>query len=819
MTQVNPAITIDSDNLSDCDSSDERSQTSKTSDEDASQLLEFRPTHSHLKAPELKRSASNSSISSYASSSPPETPSPFLEDNQKLAAIKSILDENRLALGESGSLAQNWFSCGNIRADGRWFKDDQGRTCLLRGVNLCGNSKLPTKPDGSSHLSEGFFDHRNVSFIGRPFPREEVDQHFARLRTWGLTFVRLLVTWESLEHSGPGIYDEEFIDYLIFVIEKMSRYGIKCFIDPHQDCWSRFSGGSGAPGWTFEVAGLDMTKFKSTGAAYVHNTNHKPDGSSLPMVWPTNYTKLASSTMFTLFWGGDVFAPNTLYEGVNIKDFLQEKFVNCYKNLARRLQHLEAVVGFELINEPHQGYIGLADMNKYDGTTTLVFGDSPSALQSFALGYGIPQEIEVWVKSWPYPTKKDSTHILNKERDSAWLNGECIWRQHGVWDVDSATGNPKILRKDYFTHHPNTGKKLDYYKDFYLPFVKKYSEGIQSVKKDYYVFVEPLPNEPPPTWTEHDHHENIIYAPHWYDLKSLFNKTFNGMITHDVQRLTKGAQHIVSATYFGISGAKKNYTGQVRNIMKHGLQRVGEKPCIIGECGIPMDINEKKAFEDGDYTHHSNFLDAVLGAMERNLVNFTLWNYNPLNDNKHGDHCPTSPTSPISPFDLTQVHFWEQEDSSYDHYHHQGGRVLDARPYAAKTPGEPTLMTFNLKTLEFIFKFKNDPTIKKYATDNESLPLPETEFYIPNYHYKNLILDIRVSDGDWRYVKSSQTLYWRVKDWTTEGITHSLRIRVVDKGNVVNEKEDTLSSSTTVTFGSAVAVTVDSSNFKIQYIN
>ncbi|CAI2171442.1 2950_t:CDS:10 [Funneliformis geosporum] len=852
---MDPDVSLSSDG----DSSDERSFVNKTSDESA----HFRPSHHHLKAPELKRSASVSSFSSYASSSPPDTPLSSTNIDANF-----ILDKrNTLALGESGALAQNWFTSGSLKADGKWFKDEQGRICLLRGVNLCGNSKLPTKPNGSSHLNEGFFDHRNVSFVGRPFPLEEVHQHFARLRTWGLTFVRLLVTWESLEHAGPGVYDEEFIDYLINVIEQMPRYGIKCFIDPHQDCWSRFSGGSGAPGWTFEVAGLDMTKFKTTGAAYVHNMNHKP-GDSLPMVWPTNYTKLASSTMFTLFWGGDVFAPNNTCEGVNVQEFLQTKYVNCYKHLASRLQHLEAVMGFELMNEPHQGYIGLADLHRYDEGKTLVFGDSPSALQSFALGDGIPQEIEVWIKSWPFPTRKDKTRLINEEHESAWLDGSCIWRQHGVWDVDAKTGKPKVLKKDYFLKHPKTGEKLEFYKDFYLPFVKRYSEGIQSVNKEYFVFVEPLPNEPPPKWTPSDHHNNVIFAPHWYDLKALFTKTFNGKITHDVQRLTRGAHHIAAATFFGISGAKKNYSGQVRNIIKNGLQYVGEKPCVIGECGIPMDINEKQAFLTNDWAHHSNFLDAVLCAMEKNLVNFTLWNYNPINDNTHGDHwygedfsiysrpnnekvitntttitkerkvhvvngtrekkikvhsleiqtnfqdalkissnesneknentfvnssevndeceiisnctditenCATSPTSP---FDLTQVHFWEQDDGSDYEYFHQGGRVLEAvlRPYAAKIPGIPQSMNFNLKKLEFTFKFTNYPSSQQLY----SIKAPETEIYIPNYHYKKLLLDIRVSDGDWRYVKSRQTLYWRVKDWKTEGVVHTLRIRVAE---------------------------------------
>ncbi|RIB29178.1 Glycoside Hydrolase Family 5 protein [Gigaspora rosea] len=858
-----PEISVDSEvaSISDSDSSDEISLANKSSCEN----LRFRPSHHHLSLPELKRSASVSSLSSYASTSP-GTPT----RNNKTSLLT---EENLLALGESGALAHNWYSCGggSIHADGRWFKDEQGRTCMLRGVNLCGNSKLPTKPDGSSHLIEGFFDHRNVSFVGRPFPLEDVHEHFSRLRTWGLTFVRLLVPWEALEHAGPGIYDEEFIDYLINVINEMPRYGIKCFIDPHQDCWSRFSGGSGAPGWTFEVAGLNLEEFKATGAAYVHNTHHSPGEPPLPMVWPTNYTKLASSTMFTLFWGGDVFAPETKYEGINVKDFLQEKYINCYKYLAKRIQHLDAVMGFELMNEPHPGYIGLSNLLQYDAGATLVFGDSPNALQSFALGAGIPQEIEVWVRSWPFPTRKQTTRIVNTECKSAWINNQCIWQQHGVWGIDTNTLKPKVLIKDYFMKHPKTGDKLNFYKDFYLPFVNKYSEAIQSVRSDYYVFVEPLPNEPPPKWTPEDHHKNLIYAPHWYDLKSLFTKTFDGMITHDVQRLTRGAQHIVSATYFGISGAKKNYFGQVRNIIKDGLKNVGNKPCVIGECGIPMDINDKKAFETGDYTHHSNFLDAVLGAMEKNLVNFTLWNYNPLNDNIHGDHwygedfsiyspppfktcMPTtppasvtsinvtneatvsilnngspsklksrvkgtlkiqtfqnssskdqtdqifqdaseeenplsseiyvecentmdqmSPTSPTSPFDLNPWQLEQDQEES----HHAGGRVLDAvlRPYAAKIAGIPHTMIFNLKTKEFTFKFTNYPASQRIENADALIVAPETEIYIPSYHYKKLNLDIRVSDGDWRYVKSRQTLYWRVKDWMTEGVEHTIRIR------------------------------------------
>ena len=156
-----------------------------------------------------------------------------------------------------------------IRLDGPAFKDDAGRTLMLRGVNLGGSSKVPRRPDGATYRSEGFFDHRQVSFVGRPFPLEEADEHFARLRRWGLTFLRFLVTWEAIEHQGPGIYDLEYLDYLEAVIRKAGEHGMTLFIDPHQDVWSRFTGGDGAPGWTLEAAGFDMTKFHPSGAAIV----------------------------------------------------------------------------------------------------------------------------------------------------------------------------------------------------------------------------------------------------------------------------------------------------------------------------------------------------------------------------------------------------------------------------------------------------------------------------------------------------------------------------------------------------------------------
>lgn len=52
----------------------------------------------------------------------------------------------------------------------------------------------------------------------------------------------------------------------------------------------------------------------------------------------------------------------------------------------------------------------------------------------------------------------------------------------------------------------------------------------------------------------------------------------------------------------------------------------------------------------------------------------------------------------------------------------------------------------------------------------------ETEVFIPSYHYDDTGLEILVSDGDWRYVKERQTLYYRHKD-VEPGAVHTIRIK------------------------------------------
>jgi hypothetical protein len=91
-----------------------------------------------------------------------------------------------------------------IHTRGPWFKDDFGRTVMLRGVNLGGSTKFPTRPDGATWNPEGFFEHRDVSFVDRPFPLSEADEHYSRLRQWGFNCLRFLITWRPSNTQVPA---------------------------------------------------------------------------------------------------------------------------------------------------------------------------------------------------------------------------------------------------------------------------------------------------------------------------------------------------------------------------------------------------------------------------------------------------------------------------------------------------------------------------------------------------------------------------------------------------------------------------------------
>jgi hypothetical protein len=617
-----------------------------------------------------------------------------------------------------------------VRIERGWFKDEDGRTRILRGVNLGGSSKVPFIPRGATHVREGFFQHRDVSFVGRPFPIGEADEHFARLRAWGLTFLRLLVTWEAMEHRGPGEYDEAYLDYVYEVVRKAGEHGLELFIDPHQDVWSRMSGGDGAPGWTFEAIGMDVTRFAATGAAIVHATHGDP----FPrMIWPTNYSKLAAATMFTLFFGGNDFAPRTKVDGEPVQDYLQRRYIGAMVQIASRLRGLAHVVGYDTMNEPDPGFIGWPDLNAHGGLLRL--GESPTPLQAMALGAGIPQEVAIYSMGL-VGARARGNRIVNAGQNRVWAEDrDCIWREHGVWDVD-AEGNPRLLQPDYFARA--RGRTVDFANDYLAPFWRRYARAIGGVDPDAILFVEGTPRQPPPSlglgMMRPDGDglgAGVVYAGHWYDGLTLFTKRYMPLLGVDFES---------GKPVFGRRRVQRSFASQLARIKSHAVEKMGGIPTIIGEFGIPFDMNDRRAYRTSDFSQQEQALDRSFRALDANLLSGTLWNYTADNDNQWGDQ-----------WNGEDLSIFSRDQQSDPRDIDSGGRGLRAavRPLACRTAGEPLEMRFDYKTGAFEFSFRHDPGVKA-----------PTELFVPNLQYPNGY-DVEVSDGTYETDRSSQRMLYR----------------------------------------------------------
>ena len=432
-----------------------------------------------------------------------------------------------------------------LHIDGRTFRDTENREVTLRGINVAADAKFPASPDVPSTTPDHFFEGDDLSFVGRPFTIAEAHTHFSRLKRWGYNTMRYIFTWEAIEHAGPGRYDEEWCQFTIQVLRLAKDYGFYIFMDPHQDVWSRFTGGSGAPMWTLYAVGLDPKKFLATQASLVHNT--WPDVAKFPkMIWATNYTRLACQVVFTLFFGGKDFAPKAIIDGKNIQDYLQDHFIGAYKHLALRIKEAgdienDVVIGWESINEPNRGLIGWQDISVVPSDQKLQKGTSPTAWQAILTGSGRACEIDTWEFGGMGPYKS-GTELVDPKGESAWLSakyddthygwkrdpdwklGECLWAQHGVWDPS----NDQLLKKDYFARHPKTGEKIDYEyftNHWFMDYYRKHRQAIKGIHSDAIMFCQPPVLEVPPSLkgTEDDV-SDMVFSPHFYDGVTLMMK-------------------------------------------------------------------------------------------------------------------------------------------------------------------------------------------------------------------------------------------------------------------------------------------------------
>ena len=703
---------------------------------------------------------------------------------------------------------------------------------MLRGINVAADAKLPSEPNQPSHVPDHFFDGDNVKFHERPFTKDDAHIHFARIKRYGFNTIRYVFTWEAIEAAGPGRYDEEFIQHTIAILRIAKEYGFYVFMDPHQDVWSRFTGGSGAPMWTVYACGLNPESFSATQAAIVQNTYPEPD--NFPkMIWSTNYYRLAAATIFTLFFAGRDFAPKCIIDGMNIQDYLQTHFVNACAHLAKRIHEAgdledDVVQGWESMNEPNRGLAGYADLTVIPKEQHLKKGTSPTIWQTFLTGMGRACEIDVWEMGGLGPYKTGTTLVdphgqiawlpadyddtkYGWKRDAGWKLGECIWAQHGVWDPSSDT----LLKKEYFARDAD-GVAIDYPRftnTFFMDFWRRFSKACRAEHKDCIMLMQYPTLELPPTikGTEDDD-SRLAFTPHYYDGITLMTKHWNSTWNVDVVGVLRGRYlHPAFAIKIGETAIRNSLRDQLKSLREEGIERSGKHPCILSEFGIPYDMDDKKAYKTGDYSSQSAALDAnYYGVEGANLEGHCLWVYVAHNDHARGDQwngedlsiysiddkqppvsaLPRTLTNTMSSTDVTKP--TEQKRDVADGNLVTPGnlqRTLTQQslssvrstkdPELTNTPGlraaeafiRPTPVVVAGDLVSYGFDMRNCVFSLKVQAQKHAADDAPTVVFLPDYHFPSGHCEVAVSSGKWEISSDEHegTLLQRLRWWHPEG--------------------------------------------------
>ena len=451
--------------------------------------------------------------------------------------------------------------------------DGMGRKVFLRGVNV--NGKLPL-----GHTT-WIQPPRRGSFVGSLFELDSIDQHLLRLASCGYTLLRLNVTWEALEPIAEGYYDASYITYLVSVVRACERYGMWVVIDSHQDAWSRWTGGDGAPKWTMDQLGMNPDMFTETRSAMLHGED------SGHMTWFTNYTLYGAGTMFALFFGGKRFAPKTTVRGQNVQEWLQTAYIKAWREVAKALAGERNVLGFEPMNEPNGGWIGLSDLKRNALPAFIGWDITPWDAIRLANGSSVN------VSSFPSVNAYGGTEKANPNGRSVWRAGYTdVWKENGVY-------GKTLLKPDYF----KLGEGETFERDFLTPFHQRFADAILEINPRWWVVCYPVLQNVP----------TAVSSPHWYDNITLsMNRYIPYLALSDDQTFI--------------------YPWYAPHAHKKALERLippNEGPFFLGEVGIPWLDRAAKT---------GKALEATLAAVDSRFISaITVWNYNPHHIQDKGD--------------------------------------------------------------------------------------------------------------------------------------------------------------------------------------
>jgi len=307
------------------------------------------------------------------------------------------------------------------------------------------------------------------------------------------------------------------------------------------------------------------------------------------------------------------------------------------------------------------------------------------------------------------------------------------------------------LRPNHFR-----GKDRDsFVRDFLVPFFRNFSTAIRQEIPDAIMFCEPVVNfedlhgDPPPKWltdkdvgpgyvcrffetTKYIHslthslahtYPSYTGAKHYYDGMTLITKQFRNWIGLD--QIKERPVFLHSNVVNAHAKTLRHYANEARVIGSKGC------PTLIGETGIPFDLGRGPGRNENRACAAMN---TTMSALERNMLNFTLWTYVVDNSFESGDQWCGEDLS-----------IWsrDQKKLTKERNCYAGGRALRAviRPYAHLVAGTPLKMSYDPYNKKRIFEFfyECDDTSNGSSSSSEMrLDDPMTSvFYVPQYVYRS----------------------------------------------------------------------------------
>jgi len=189
-----------------------------------------------------------------------------------------------------------------LRRDGRWLVDPQGRVVIVHGLNLV-YKHAPYAPPATA----AGFRARDARWLARH----------------GFNGARVGTLWAGLTPDAPGAADPTYLRRVQRVLDLLAGKRIWLQLDMHQDQWHETYGGEGVPQWAVRRP-----------APY----------DQLPPVtapFPTGYWTPELSTVFDSFWAGT--------------DDLLDDWAAAWGVAAGAWRDQPYLMGYDLLNEPWMG--------------------------------------------------------------------------------------------------------------------------------------------------------------------------------------------------------------------------------------------------------------------------------------------------------------------------------------------------------------------------------------------------------------------------------------------------------------------------------